>query len=51
MKDIAIFLYSKSDIMARPWADAGIECHLFDLELTTGVKGNIHQWGGFKNET
>lgn len=46
MKKIAIFLYSKSEIMARPWADSGIECHLFDLGLTDSVEGNIIKNGG-----
>lgn len=46
MKQIAIFLYSKSKIIAQPWADAGIECHLFDILLTDKVEGNFHFHGG-----
>lgn len=39
--NVFIGLYSKSDIIARPWADAGIECHLFDLKSGSGRTGNI----------
>lgn len=38
---IFIGLYSKSDIIARPWANAGIECHLFDLKSTARTEGNV----------
>ena len=33
----AIFLYSLTDIMARPWLDAGYECWLFDGQHEPGV--------------
>ncbi|SMC46058.1 hypothetical protein SAMN04488524_0592 [Pedobacter africanus] len=46
MKDIALFLYSKSEIMAKPWADSGIECHLFDMGMPDSRNGNIIKWGG-----
>ena len=46
MKDIAIFLFSKSKIIAKPWADNGIECHLFDLQLESGREGNYVFHGG-----
>jgi hypothetical protein len=46
MKDIAIFLYSKSAIIAQPWADAGIECHLFDLSTPNKIEGNMIFHGG-----
>lgn len=39
MKKIAIFLYSKSEIIAKPWVEAGIECHLFDLLLKDEMGG------------
>lgn len=46
MKDIAIFLYSKSKIIAQPWADAGIECHLFDWHTESRIEGNMVFHGG-----
>jgi hypothetical protein len=46
MKDIAIFLYSKSKLIAQPWADAGVECHLFDLASTSRREGNLVFHGG-----
>lgn len=45
-KEIAIFLYSKSAIIAKPWADEGVECHLFDLASQTRQEGNLYFWGG-----
>lgn len=45
-KQIAIFLYSQSDTIAIPWADAGIECHLFDLLNQDRSDGNIIYHGG-----
>jgi hypothetical protein len=45
-KKIAIFLFSKSEIIAKPWADKGIECHLFDIKLEDSKNGNIIKWGG-----
>lgn len=41
-----IALYSKSDIIAKPWAEKGIECHLFDLKIETREEGNICYHGG-----
>ena len=46
MKDIAIFLYSKSAIIAQEWADAGVECHLFDISTTSRIEGNLIFHGG-----
>lgn len=43
---IAIFLYSKSKIIAEPWSNAGIDCHCFDLNTTTRKEGNIYYHGG-----
>lgn len=45
-KDIAIFLYSKSAIIAQPWADAGVECHLLDLNTPNKIEGNMIFHGG-----
>lgn len=46
-----IGLYNKSDIAARRWAEAGYECHLFDLESSSTKHDNIHFHTGdiFKN--
>jgi hypothetical protein len=46
MRQIAIFLYSKSKIIAQQWADAGIECHLFDIASTDHAEGNMVFHGG-----
>lgn len=45
-KDIMIGFYSKSDIIAREWAEAGVECHLYDLHTATRTEGNIHFHSG-----
>src|SRR4051812_48011301 len=46
MKKIAIFLFSKSKIIAQPWASSGIECHLFDIDVESHAEGNIVFHGG-----
>lgn len=43
---VFIGLYSKSNIIALPWADAGVECHLFDLKSKSRTEGNIIYYGG-----
>lgn len=49
MKDVAIFLYDKTGIMARPWAEAGYECYCVDIQHSIRkprVVGNItFMWG------
>ncbi len=46
---IAIFLCDESGIMARPWADAGVECYCVDISHSIRkerVEGMIHYvWG------
>ena len=41
-----IGLYNRSDIMAKPWAENGYECHLFDLEAGSTQHDNIHFHSG-----
>lgn len=43
----AIFLYSLTDYMAKPWLDAGYECYLFDGQHKQGVTkdGNLVKVG------
>jgi len=50
MKDIAIFLYCKSEIIAKPWAESGVECHLFDIQEYEGSKTDniIHHCGDIR---
>ncbi|HET6890508.1 MAG TPA: hypothetical protein VFH31_05350 [Pyrinomonadaceae bacterium] len=37
MKNIALFLYDITGNMARPWAEAGYECWLVDLQNKPGI--------------
>lgn len=53
MKPIAIFLYSKSVTIAKPWARAGVDCYLFDVQhgedrgtAYRRFKGTIYTYGG-----
>jgi hypothetical protein len=50
---IALFLFSKTDSMARPWADAGVLCYCVDIQHPKGetregnivrVGADIHRW-------
>jgi len=50
MKDIAIFLYSKSKIVAQPWADAGVECHLFDMYNEPDSENIVHHAGDLRKK-
>lgn len=53
-RPVAIFLCSRTDIMARPWADAGIECICVDTQHSirkdrregniTFVWGDVRSW-------
>lgn len=49
MTDAAIFLCDESGVMARPWADAGVECYCVDLAHSIRRprrEGNINfVWG------
>ena len=31
-KDIAVFLFDVSGVMAQPWLDAGYECWIVDIQ-------------------
>ncbi len=53
MSNIAIFLFELSTTMARPWADAGIDCYCVDMQHPKGeardghiirVGADIHRW-------
>ena len=48
MKDIAIFIFSKSKIIAKSWANAGVECHLFDLYPEEDQPNIIHHSGDIR---
>lgn len=37
MKNVALFLYDITGNMARPWAEAGYECWLVDLQNKPGI--------------
>lgn len=50
MKKIAIFLFSKSNIVASPWANSGVECHLFDIQKGTPAKNIIHHTGDIRTK-
>lgn len=49
MNPVAIFLCDRTGIMARPWAEAGVECWCIDIQHSirnTKRVGNIvYQWG------
>lgn len=49
-KDVAIFLFDVSGIMAKPWLDAGYECYIVDTQhpvayATGGIttEGRLHK--------
>lgn len=53
MKPAAIFLFSKTSIMATPWAEAGFDCYCVDIQHPKGerrdgniiyVGADIHRW-------
>lgn len=53
MNPAALFLFSKTRRMAEPWADAGIDCYLVDIQHPKGkrrdgrfieVGADIHRW-------
>lgn len=45
-KKVALFFYSKSDIIAKSFIEAGWECHLFDMKSKTRREDNTFYWGG-----
>lgn len=42
MKPAALFLFSKTAIMAKPWADAGIDCYCVDIQHPKGETVTNH---------
>lgn len=53
MTPAALFLFDKTAVMARPWADAGIDCYCVDIQHPKGetrdghiirVGADIHRW-------
>lgn len=46
-KGIIISCFDKTGNMVKPWADAGYECHIVDIQHPDGktVDGNITKWG------
>lgn len=53
MRACAIFLFDKTAVMARPWAEAGFDCYCVDLQHPKGetrdgrivrVGADIHRW-------
>lgn len=46
-KGVVFSLFDKSGILVKPWADAGYECHIVDIqhEKEMSVDGNITKWG------
>jgi hypothetical protein len=49
----AIFLFSRTAVMAEPWAQAGVDCYCIDIQLPKGeerdghiirVGADIHRW-------
>jgi hypothetical protein len=49
-KKTMIGLFSKSNIIAKPWAEVGVECHLFDLQNGTSEENIIHHTGDIKDK-
>lgn len=47
-KNIVLSLFDLSGIFVQPWADAGYECHIVDIQHPAGVtkhNDNIYKWG------
>lgn len=42
MPDVIVSLFDESGNMLRPWAEAGFECHVFDIVNTERREGNLH---------
>ncbi len=47
MKKVVISCFDLTGTAVRPWADAGYECHIVDIQHPAGktVDGNITKWG------
>jgi len=46
-KKIVLSLFDLSGVLVKPWADAGYECHVVDLQHPSKmtVEGNVTKWG------
>jgi len=47
-KNVAIFLFDLTGIMAQPWLDAGYECYIVDQQHKTGIYEDAQRPGLFK---
>lgn len=47
MRRVVVSCFDKTGNMVWPWADAGYECHIVDMQHPPGrtVEGNIVRWG------
>lgn len=48
MKDVAIFLFDLTGIMAEPWRQAGYTCYIVDLQHKAGIEEDKRRPGLFK---
>lgn len=48
MKDVAIFLFDLTGIMAQPWLEAGYTCYIVDIQHPTGITPDNKRPGLFK---
>jgi hypothetical protein len=48
-KGVIISCFDKTGNMVKPWADAGYECHIVDIQHPPGktVDGNVVKWHFF----
>ncbi len=37
IKDVALFLFDLTGIMAKPWLDAGYTCYIVDIQHASGI--------------
>ena len=46
-RKVMISCFDLTGNMAKPWADAGYECHIVDVQHPDGktVEGNVTKWG------
>ena len=48
MKNVSLFLFDLTGIMAKPWLDAGYTCYIVDIQHPLGVHQDKKQPGLFK---
>jgi hypothetical protein len=46
-KNIVISFFDLSGVLVKPWADAGYECHIIDMQHPPGetIEGSLTKWG------